>query len=103
MLLDRVSNPVPLTYKSGALLIALCGPAYYKLLSESLLQNAKLRAQFDGLCNEKGTPSPNVLVTLASQLCHFYRNSEDGSRLVSSIEMRVTEVNPYSTKQNCSR
>ena len=27
MLPDRVSNPGPLTYESGALLIALCGPA----------------------------------------------------------------------------
>ena len=27
MLPDRVSNPGPLTYKSGALPIALCGPA----------------------------------------------------------------------------
>ena len=28
MLPDRVSNPGPLTYKSGALPIALCGPAH---------------------------------------------------------------------------
>ena len=28
MLPDRVSNPGPLTYESGALPIALCGPAY---------------------------------------------------------------------------
>ena len=28
MLPDRVSNPGPLTYKSGALPIALCGLAY---------------------------------------------------------------------------
>ena len=27
MLPDRVSNPGPLTYESGALPIALCGPA----------------------------------------------------------------------------
>ena len=27
MLPDRVSNPGPLTYESGALLIALCSPA----------------------------------------------------------------------------
>ena len=27
MLPDRVSNPEPLTYESGALPIALCGPA----------------------------------------------------------------------------
>ena len=29
MLPDRVSNPGPLTYESGALPIALRGPAYY--------------------------------------------------------------------------
>ena len=28
MLPDRVSNPGPLTYESGALPIALCGPAF---------------------------------------------------------------------------
>ena len=28
MLPDRVSNPGPLTYESGALPIALCGPAW---------------------------------------------------------------------------
>ena len=33
MLPDRVSNPGPLTYKSGALPIALRGPAKYKALS----------------------------------------------------------------------
>ena len=31
MLPDRVSNPGPLTYESGALLIALRGPASVKL------------------------------------------------------------------------
>ena len=31
MLPDRVSNPGPLTYKSGALPIALRGPAYRSL------------------------------------------------------------------------
>ena len=31
MLPDRVSNPGPLTYESGALLIALRGPANFKM------------------------------------------------------------------------
>ena len=31
MLPDRVSNPGPLTYESGALPIALCGPAESKV------------------------------------------------------------------------
>ena len=30
MLPDRVSNPGPLTYESGALPIALCGPASFR-------------------------------------------------------------------------
>ena len=30
MLPDRVSNPGPLTYESGALLIALRGPAHFR-------------------------------------------------------------------------
>ena len=34
MLPDRVSNPGPLPYESGALLIALCGPAH--LLKEKI-------------------------------------------------------------------
>ena len=33
MLPDRVSNPGPLTYESGALPIALCGPAVKDSLS----------------------------------------------------------------------
>ena len=32
MLPDRVSNPGPLTYESGALPIALRGPAYSRLI-----------------------------------------------------------------------
>ena len=32
MLPDRVSNPGPLTYESGALPIALCGPAISEFL-----------------------------------------------------------------------
>ena len=31
MLADRVSNPGPLTYESGALPIALRGPAFFQL------------------------------------------------------------------------
>ena len=36
MLPDRVSNPGPLTYESGALPIALHGPAYFNILSPGL-------------------------------------------------------------------
>ena len=35
MLPDRVSNPRPLTYESGALPIALRGPARYKAFTSS--------------------------------------------------------------------
>ena len=34
MLPDRVSNPGPLTYESGALPIALRGPAHYRALEK---------------------------------------------------------------------
>ena len=34
MLPDRVSSPVPLTYESGVLPIALCGPAVKELTNE---------------------------------------------------------------------
>ena len=40
MLPDRVSNPGPLTYKSGALPIALRGPA-----------KTKIREMYDKICN----------------------------------------------------
>ena len=33
MLPDRVSNPGPLTYEAGALLIALCGLAIWRMKS----------------------------------------------------------------------
>ena len=33
MLPDRVSNPGPLTYESGALPIALCGPAIMVIIT----------------------------------------------------------------------
>ena len=41
MLPDRVSNPGPLTYESGALPIALCGPAH-KQRNEVKLYNSKV-------------------------------------------------------------
>ena len=37
MLPDRVSNPGPLTYESGALLIALRGPALAVIISSVML------------------------------------------------------------------
>ena len=37
---DRVSNPEPLTYESGALPIALRGPAYIQLYSQTCLWSA---------------------------------------------------------------
>ena len=41
MLPDRVSNPGPLTYESGALPIALCGPAYTeRKLLDNIRQNS---------------------------------------------------------------
>ena len=41
MLPNRVSNPGPLTYESGALLIALSGPALVFSISELLCQEFK--------------------------------------------------------------
>ena len=37
MLPDRVSNSRPLTYESGALQIALRGPAFYKVYKSQIL------------------------------------------------------------------
>ena len=46
MLPDRVSNPGPLTYESGALPIALCGPAtiymYVSATSQIVLEGELL-------------------------------------------------------------
>ena len=36
MLPDRVSNPGPLTYESGALPIGLRGPAFFSVISSSI-------------------------------------------------------------------
>ena len=49
---DRVSNPGPLTYESGALPTALCGPAKLLLLSSLILVCCTVELQFsntDGL------------------------------------------------------
>ena len=45
MLPDRVSNPGPLTYESGALPIALRGPAQYHKISDN---------DADGMVNSVG-------------------------------------------------
>ena len=44
MLPDRVSNPGPLTYESGARLIALCGPAiWYRHVDYHLVYRWKMK------------------------------------------------------------
>ena len=52
MLPDRVSNPGPLTYESGALPIALRGPA--------VLIIKKTKQNFYVFCPQKLDPSPEV-------------------------------------------
>ena len=49
MLPDRVSNPGPLTYESGALPIALRGPAQLKILNPnfSTEENADIFTSFN--------------------------------------------------------
>ena len=42
MLPDRVSNPGPLTYESGALPIALRGPAFFLVGGKYLLPSVKV-------------------------------------------------------------
>ena len=44
MLPDRVSNPGPLTYESGALPIALRGPAFLRVSRSSKQTSANTRA-----------------------------------------------------------
>ena len=53
MLPDRVSNPGPLTYKSGALPIALCGPAQYRIenhLKLTLICSYAIQERFQKSC-----------------------------------------------------
>ena len=58
MLPDRVSNPGPLTYESGALPIALRGPARVKLLiistHEIFLVYAEKKVNFLSIFSVKG-------------------------------------------------
>ena len=57
MLRDRVSNSGPLTYESGALPIALHGPACYRLVDSSTV-----------MC----WISPFVILGVSGLFCHFY-------------------------------
>ena len=45
MLPDRVSNPGPLTYESGALPSALRGPAFYKVYKSQVLILISMKLQ----------------------------------------------------------
>ena len=49
MLPDRVSNPGPLTYESGALSIALRGPAIIGALIHYLSRHSKVKAVAGGV------------------------------------------------------
>ena len=55
MLPDRVSNPGPLTYESGALPIALCGPAAFCRDSPSYLGLSRLSEVFWSLLRLSGS------------------------------------------------
>ena len=59
MLPDRVSNPGPLTYESGALSIALCGPA------------ADCKFTFTVKTLNIGTPRPATVVVLNIKQFNF--------------------------------
>ena len=52
MLPDRVSNPGPLTYESGALPIALRGPAYQLLYMRKLLHMMWINRPSENKCND---------------------------------------------------
>ena len=54
MLPDRVSNPGPLTYESGALPIALRGPAqYYIIFTNQLFINPKFISNIINIIEKK--------------------------------------------------
>ena len=55
MLPDRVSNPGPLTYESGALPIALRGPAKFETVFQSILRKIQARE------NIPNKPHPHLL------------------------------------------
>ena len=55
MLPDRVSNPGPLTYESGALPIALRGPANFNV------------EEYNSYCHDCESHIPNTLVTAVNE------------------------------------
>ena len=69
MLPDRVSNPGPLTYESGALPIALRGPAFISLTKGPRLSKQK----GDGMLGCDCTSMPNSLYPHKSLNCLFKR------------------------------
>ena len=93
MLPDRVSNPGPLTYESGALPIALRGPATMdvkqqynnttNVLEMSMLSHVKLNnviPDFDIVClvgkrlrmflTSQERHNPDCLIAMVTELCH---------------------------------
>ena len=63
----QVSNPGPLTYKSGALPTVLCGLAFFGALSVTCLERMVRSADSADLWD--------ILIesTLFSSLCHFHQ------------------------------
>ena len=63
MLPDRVSNPGPLTYESGALPIALRGPALYR---NNVSYNT---SRTDGVVSDKVSETNSHSITSVSHEC----------------------------------
>ena len=96
MLPDRLSNPGPLTYESGALPIALRGPAIYMMATPSAIRSSS-SPRVNDVCKTVTSPLVSRVrrlemnpysLTITCVFCKFL--TPDGSRLTSSIY-----VSPY--------
>ena len=67
MLPDRVSNPGPLTYESGALPIALRGPAKVQYMFVLLCSNVMFRLYI----NKRKYVKTNILLVKRIVFCSF--------------------------------
>ena len=88
MLPDRVSNPGPLTYESGALPIALRGPAQGTIY---FWCNCLLKGL--GLV-ETGALDPNT---------HMYPSTHYTITFCEYVYFLKTYINPLSANHDCSR
>ena len=88
MLPDRVSNPGPLTYESGALPIVLRGPAVCKLLL-TISVNPKPLSSESGHINQ--TPPPCMHVRVHTHT-HTHTHIHKKKKIAYSMANNIKEI-----------